>query len=257
MFITGVDLLDVHEDYAKKIVFMTKDVMSEKITFVNNPDQSEYVLKISLIKEEFGGGVVVTYKLLDPMDKTVLWSYSTIAYRPDDFILILDVFYEQFTKWNGFKLGVGIGAMMFPIEGVQVAPALDLSAHYMFNNQFVTLDVNGALSPTPLLNYGAFLSYAYMFDFKQLHPYVGGGVGASLTECDPNDMSIINGDVSLLAKGGLILKFNRSSAFYVFDVRLTYNLLKSFYVEDGHGHDATDEYSPASYGLQTTVQVWW
>lgn len=259
VYIDAVEVTGVHEDYAHKIVQWTKDAMAAegKVSFVNGVSQSEYVLRISLVKEEYGyGGVIVTFKLLDSGDGTILWSYSAMAYTPKDFAFAISEFNRKFGKWNGFKLGVGIGAIGVPIEGFHAAPALDLNAHYMFDNQFVTLDLNAALW-LPLLNYGAFLSYAYVFNTGAMFPYVGGGAGASLTEYDPDGSTMINTDVSLLVKTGLILKPRGYSTFYAFELRLTYNLLKSLYVEDSGGHDVTDEHSPSAFGLMTTFQVWW
>lgn len=256
VFIPAVELSGVHQDYADKIVRWTKNYMKDKASFVDDASLSEYTLQISLVKESSDAGVVVSYKLLNSRGGAVVWSYSSMAYNPQDFFLAVNAFVEKFGKWNGFKFGVGIGTMGFPIDGFQVAPALDLSIHYMFDRQFVTLNLNSASDFEDLFNYGAFLSFAHEFDFRNLFPYIGAGAGASLTEYDA-DGTMINADVSVLAKGGLIFRLTGSSNFYVLEMRFTYNVLKSLYVENTHGDDVTDEHSPASFGLFANLQVWW
>lgn len=262
VYIPAVELLGVHQDYADKIVKWTKSYMAyggERASFVDAADQSEYTLKIRLAIDSSAYGVVVTYNLLDSKSDEVAWSYSAIAYTPQDFLLVVNEFTQKFGVWSGFKFGAGLGAVGLQLPDFMAAPALSLNAHYMFGSRFLTLDLNVAWKPgdASLFHYGAFLSFAQVFNGAKFHPYVGAGAGYSFAESDTDDYSMTSGGMALLAKAGLIFKPLGSSRFYVLDVRYTYDALKDFYVEDSHGKDITDEESVGAHGFLVTLQVWW
>lgn len=258
VYIAPAKLNGVHEDYGRSIVQWTKESVENggKASIVDSISQSEYTLQISLVRDSSYYGVIATFKILDTKSNTVEWSYSSLAYRPQDFSYAIGEFCQRFGKWNGLKLGVGAGALGLFLPDFQAAPALDLSVHYMFNNEFVTLDANAALSPS-LFYYGGFLSLAHVFNFKKLFPYVGMGGGYSIMEFDGDDHTINNGSVELLGKAGAIFKPRESSKFYVLEVRYTHDIFNDLYIEGHNGKDVSNRNVVKPHGLLATIQVWW
>ena len=86
-YILPVHLKNVHEDYAEKIVSLTKEYVAvEGDEVVPNKSDCDYLLQIKLIRKE--KGVAVIYEKRSP-EGELLWSYGHIAYSPEDFAPVI------------------------------------------------------------------------------------------------------------------------------------------------------------------------
>jgi len=263
MYIAPVELEGVHQDYADKIVRYVKNYMSEggSNSFVDDVNRSDYILQIRLAKDEMGYGVIVSLKLLDPGSRETVWSYSSIAYTPQDFDVAANAIRQKFGKWSGFKLGVGLGAAGMAFSEFHTSPMISASMHYMFQEMLLSLEFNFAKDLTgdyPDMMYLApDLSFAYVFGGHSIYPFAGGGGGYALTEYYEDEYFLTSGDVALHAKMGLIFKPLSSKKFYVLDIRYIYNIVDlGLYVERDGRDLASDKYA-VSHGFNASVQVWW
>lgn len=183
-YILPVQLDGVHEDYAEKIVSLTKEYVAiEGDEVVSNKSDCDYLLQIKLIRKE--KGVAVIYEKLSP-EGEMLWSYGRIAYSPEGFAPVVSYAIQEMDKWeNEFVWGFGFGAMglfapirfvdynyepfvQFNVESVKLAASLNIA--YLGSKP---KGVHGSML-------GASFSVAYMFGRRFVVPYLGTGKNYAL-----------------------------------------------------------------------------
>ena len=183
-YILPVQLDGVHEDYAEKIVSLTKEYVAiEGDEVVSNKSDCDYLLQIKLIRKE--KGVAVIYEKQSP-EGEMLWSYGRIAYSPEGFALVVSYAIQEMDKWeNEFVWGFGFGAMglfapirfvdynyepfvQFNVESVKLAASLNIA--YLGSKP---KGVHGSML-------GASFSVAYMFGRRFVVPYLGAGMNYAL-----------------------------------------------------------------------------
>jgi hypothetical protein len=183
-YILPVQLDGVHEDYAEKIVSLTKEYVAiEDDEVVSNKSDCDYLLQIKLIRKE--KGVAVIYEKQSP-EGEMLWSYGRIAYSPEGFAPVVSYAIQEMDKWeNEFVWGFGFGAMglfapirfvdynyepfvQFNVESVKLAASLNIA--YLGSKP---KGVHGSML-------GASFSVAYMFGRRFVVPYLGAGMNYAL-----------------------------------------------------------------------------
>lgn len=183
-YILPVQLDGVHEDYAEKIVSLTKEYVAiEGDEVVSNKSDCGYLLQIKLIRKE--KGVAVIYEKQSP-EGEMLWSYGRIAYSPEGFAPVVSYAIQEMDKWeNEFVWGFGFGAMglfapirfvdynyepfvQFNVESVKLAASLNIA--YLGSKP---KGVHGSML-------GASFSVAYMFGRRFVVPYLGAGMNYAL-----------------------------------------------------------------------------
>lgn len=83
-FFLPVHLEGVHEDHAQTILSLTREyIESDGDKVASNKSDCDYLLQIKLILKE--KGVAVVYEKRNKNNDS-LWSYSHIAYSPEDFV---------------------------------------------------------------------------------------------------------------------------------------------------------------------------
>ena len=72
--IPAVELDGVHQDYADKLVRLTKESLIDKneVQVVEGESESDFVLQIKMLSWE--NGIVIVYSLMDSDDKDVIWT---------------------------------------------------------------------------------------------------------------------------------------------------------------------------------------
>ena len=183
-YILPVHLKNVHEDYAEKIVSLTKEYVAvEGDEVVPNKSDCDYLLQIKLIRKE--KGVAVIYEKRSP-EGELLWSYGRIVYSPDGFNAVASYVSSEIDKWNTeliFGFGFGAIGVISPINFVDY----NYEPFVQFNVESLKLaaDLNIAyLGSRPQGVHGSLLgislSAAYMFGHRFVVPYLGAGVNYSL-----------------------------------------------------------------------------
>ena len=106
-YILPMHLKNVHEDYAEKIVSLTKEYVAvEGDEVVPNKSDCDYLLQIKLIRKE--KGVVVVFEKMNDSGE-ILWSYGHIAYSPEGFVPIVKRVVRKMNAWeNEFICGFSL-----------------------------------------------------------------------------------------------------------------------------------------------------
>lgn len=183
-YILPVHLKNVHEDYAEKIVSLTKEYVAvEGDEVVPNKSDCDYLLQIKLIRKE--KGVAVIYEKRSP-EGELLWSYGHIAYSPEDFAPVASYVARKMDRWEKeFICGFGFGAigLIAPIKFVDY----NYEPFVQFNVESIKMAANlniAFLGSKPKGVHGSVLgasfSVAYMFGRRFVVPYLGAGINGGL-----------------------------------------------------------------------------
>ena len=254
--IPAVELDGVHQDYADKLVRLTKESLTDKneVRIVECGTESDFVLQIKM--QSWENGIVVVYSLLDSDDKDVIWTYKHMAYTPEDLAPIADLVVntKKFEREGSFKLGVGLGAIGFAAPEFAAAPSVDLVANYLRKNFLLSLDVNWGFDEglgDDFSYLGAFLSAAYVFDGRTISPFVGPGAGLIYLDYDSEKYKIDEAPegFAFFLKTGVLFKPVDYKTVFALDVRYLYNFCNLEKKSD-------DGYNNA-HGWSASVQVWW
>lgn len=187
-YILPVQLDGVHEDYAEKIVSLTKEYVAiEGDEVVSNKSDCDYLLQIKLIRKE--KGVAVIYEKQSP-EGEVLWSYGRIAYSPEGFAPVVSYVAQEMDKLSTeWVWGFGFGAigMIGPVNFVDYN--YEPFAQFLMGPVKMATSLNIAfLGSHPKGVYGSVLgasfSVAYMFGHRFVVPYLGAGINGGLVSTE-------------------------------------------------------------------------
>ena len=182
--ILPVHLDGVHEDYAEKIVSLTKDYFAaEGYGFVSDASACDYLLQVKLIRKE--KGVALVYEKKNKSSET-LWSYGHIVYSPGDFASVVSYVAREIDKLEtDWIWGFGFGAlgMIGPVDFVDYN--YEPFVQFRVESVKIALDLNIAfLGSRPHGVHGSVLgpslSVAYMFGRHFVVPYLGAGINGAL-----------------------------------------------------------------------------
>ena len=257
VFIPAVELDGVHQDYADKLVQVTKYHMESKknMRVVESESESDCILQIKMLCDS--NDVLVVYSLQNSDDKDETWSYKHMVYSPEDFAPVADVATTKIGRWNGFRFGLGLGTLGLALPEFAAAPLINLSAHYLYNNVLFSLDgnwgIDEGLGDDDFTYIGAFLSVAYVLDGRRFFPYVGAGAGFSFMEYDSNRYSFAENEsgegLTVFFKAGVFFKPVGYKTVFAIDVRY----LNNFY----EIQNLFDESWSMARGWSISAQVWW
>lgn len=254
--IPAVELDGVHQDYADKLVRLTKESLIDKneVQVVEGESESDFVLQIKMLSWE--NGIVIVYSLMDSDDKDVIWTCKHMAYTPEDLAPVanLVVNTKKFDQEDRFKLGVGLGAIGFAAPEFAAAPSVDLVANYLRKNLLLSLDINWGFDEglgDDFSYLGAFLSAAYVFDGRTFSPFVGPGAGLIYLDYDSEKYKIDEAPegFAFFLKTGILFKPVNYKTVFALDVRYLYNFCNLEKKSDGSYNNA--------HGWSASVQVWW
>ena len=185
-YILPVILDGVHEDYAEKIVTLTKNyLIVDGNEIVSDPSECDYVLQIKLIRKE--KGIALFYEKMNKKNE-VLWSYGRIVYSPDDFVPVVSYVSREIDKRNvDFIWGFGFGAlgMVRPVKIVDYnyEPFVQLNIGSVALSSSFTFAFIGSKTHSRSGSFFAVnFSVAYMFGHHYIVPYLGVGANFALIE---------------------------------------------------------------------------
>ena len=187
-YILPVQLDGVHEDYAEKIVSLTKEYVAiEGDEVVSNKSDCDYLLQIKLIRKE--KGVAVIYEK-QSSEGEVLWSYGRIAYSPEGFAPVVSYVAREMDKLSTeWVWGFGFGAigMIGPVNFVDYN--YEPFAQFLVGPVKMATSLNIAfLGSHPKGMHGSVLgvslSVAYMFGHRFVVPYLGAGINGGLVSTE-------------------------------------------------------------------------
>ena len=255
VFISAVELDGVHQDYADKLVRWTKGYIENKkdVRVAESEKESDFILQIKMLRKD--NGIVVVYTLMDSDDKEEVWTYKHMAYTPDDLIPIVNVTTMKFGQWNGFRFGVGVGALGIASPEFAAAPAVDFMIHFLYSNFLLSFDFNWGideeLGDDDFTYLGLSLSTSYVFDGRTVFPFVGPGVGFSYMEYDTDKYRFgSSGEgLTVFLKTGVLFKPINYKTIFAIDVRYLFNFYEMENVSRG-------SYEPVQ-GWNVSAQVWW
>ena len=255
VFIPAVELDGVHQDYADKLVRWTKGYIENKndVHVVESEKESDFILQIRMLRKD--NGIVVVYSLLDSDDKEEVWTYKHMAYTPEDLIPIVNVTTMKFGQWNGFRFGVGVGALGFASPEFAAAPALDIMVHFLYSNFLLSFDFDWGfdegMGDDHFYFMGMFLSTSYVFDGRTVFPFVGPGVGFSYMEYETDEYRFESSGegLTLFLKTGVLFKPVSYKTIFALDIRYLYNFYEIQKI-------SSDSWNP-SHGWSISAQVWW
>ena len=257
VFVPAVELDGVHQDYADELVCWTKGNIEAKkyMWVVERESECDFVLQIKMLRK--GDNILVAFSLKNSDDKDEVWSYKHMAYTPDDLKPIADVAAMKFGRWNGFRLGVGLGAVGVASPEFAAAPSIDLSAHYLYNNLLFSLDgnlgIDEGLGDDDFTYAGAFFSLAYVLDGRNFFPYAGLGAGFSYMEYDSDKYSFAENEsgegLTLFLKAGVFFKPVDYKTIFAVEVRYLFNFYEV--------QKLSDESWMFPHGWNVSAQVWW
>lgn len=249
VFIPVVQLEGVHQDYADKVVRLTKGFIEQKnnVRVVEEGSDCDFVLQIKM--QSNADGIVVVYVLTDSKKKEEVWTYKHMAYTPDDLAPIADLIAKKFPSLSKFMFGAGVSAIGLMNPEAVVTPSLDLMFHFLYETYLFSLDLNLPVSSVGVdeFNYlGGFISAAYVFEGKVVSPFVGAGVGTAKMKFDTDlyRFAGFGGNIALMLKAGV--HFKPCLAVYV----------RYLYQVHGIQKISNDRWMNA-HGWSASAQVWW
>ena len=183
-------------------------------------------------------------------DEEITFTFPNETYDP-----IVNVTTMKFGQWNGFRFGVGVGALGIASPEFAAAPAVDFMIHFLYSNFLLSFDFNWGideeLGDDDFTYLGLSLSTSYVFDGRTVFPFVGPGVGFSYMEYDTDKYRFgSSGEgLTVFLKTGVLFKPINYKTIFAIDVRYLFNFYEMEKVSRG-------SYEPVQ-GWNVSAQVWW